>query len=124
MPWWAVLAAGAVVFVGCGIFLALQSLGTANDYATIASFFLALVTAIGSWLSLARSRQDKEVAAQPQRTQRTGSRSWLFAWKPTGIVNHGNNARFEQIHIGAPPPQEEEKQESGLQPHARASSAT
>jgi hypothetical protein len=119
VPWWAVLSAGAAVFVGCGIFFAFQGLGAANDYATIASFFLALVTAIGSWFSLARSRQkqEKEAAAQSERPRRTGSRSLLLAWKTNGIVNHGNNARFEQIHIGAPSPQEEKKQESGLRPH-------
>jgi hypothetical protein len=31
------MSAEATVFIGCGIFLAFQDLGTANDYATIAS---------------------------------------------------------------------------------------
>lgn len=115
VPWWAVLSDGAVVFIGCGIFFAFQSLGTANDYASIASFFVALLTAAGSLFSLVRSKQEKAARAQSERDRRTGSRSLLLAWKTTGIVNRGDNARFEDIHIGALPPQEEEEkqEESG-----------
>src|SRR5579862_3011958 len=62
LPPWAALFAGAAVFIGCGIFFAFQDLGTANDYATIASFFLALLTAAGSLVSFVRSKQTPETA--------------------------------------------------------------
>lgn len=60
IPLWVALSICAAVLIGCGIFFALQDLGTANDYATIASFFLALVTAAGSLLSFVRSKQESE----------------------------------------------------------------
>lgn len=44
---WLAMLAVAVVLAGCGIFFALQDLGTANEYASIASFFLALLIASG-----------------------------------------------------------------------------
>jgi hypothetical protein len=59
IPLWVALSVGAAVFIGCGIFFAVQNLGTANDYATIASFFLALLTAIGSALSFLRSKKEE-----------------------------------------------------------------
>ena len=53
---WLAMLAVAVVLAGCGIFFALQDLGTANGYASIASFFLALLIASGSVISLDRSK--------------------------------------------------------------------
>jgi hypothetical protein len=56
MRMWLAMLAVAVVLTGCGVFFALQDLGTASEYASIASFFLALLTASGSVISRAQSR--------------------------------------------------------------------
>jgi uncharacterized protein YceK len=56
MRMWLAMLAVAVVLTGCGVFFALQDLGTANGYASIASFFLALLTASGSVISRIRSK--------------------------------------------------------------------
>jgi hypothetical protein len=56
MRMWLAMLAVAVVLAGCGVLFAFQDLGTANEYASIASFFLALLVASGSVISLARSR--------------------------------------------------------------------
>jgi hypothetical protein len=67
MPLWVALSAGAAVFIGCGIFFAFQDLGTANAYATIASFFLALLTAAGSLFTFARSKREQATAQQGEQ---------------------------------------------------------
>jgi hypothetical protein len=61
---WHILLAGAGALVGCGIFLALQDLGTATDWASIGSFFLALITGIGAALSFARSKPEEASPAE------------------------------------------------------------
>jgi len=71
MRLWLAMLAGAAVLVGCGIFFAFQDLGKADQYASVASFFLALLTAVGSMVSLARSRSrartgDRGGEDQPQ----------------------------------------------------------
>jgi hypothetical protein len=66
---WLVMGAGAVVLVGCGVFFAVQDLGHADQYASVASFFLALLTAIASAVALARSKS-KEEHAEGQRPRR------------------------------------------------------
>lgn len=60
MRMWLAMLAIAVVLTGCGILFALQDLGTANEYASIASFFLALLTASGSVLSLTRAKAENQ----------------------------------------------------------------
>jgi hypothetical protein len=107
---WAALSAGAAVFIGCGVFFALQNLGTANDYATIASFFLALVTAVWSLVSLTRSKQEKESGDLHRETRQPRHISMLFAWK-NGMVNQGN---IEHIDIWAPPHQEKKTRKPGF----------
>jgi hypothetical protein len=113
VPVWVLLLVGAAVFVGCGIFLALQDLGTANADAGIASFFLALVTGIGSLLSLARSKQEqekkeqeKEVPAGGKGSQPPRSRSVMFA-RGNGVVSHGDNVTINAV-IGRSFPGNEE----------------
>jgi hypothetical protein len=66
---WLVMAAGAVVLVGCGVFFALQNLGHADHYASVASFFLALLTAIGSVVALARPKSKEQHAGGGQENQ-------------------------------------------------------
>lgn len=88
IPLWAALSICAAVLIGCGIFFALQDLGTANDYATIGSFFLALVAAAGSLLSFARSKQQAEAAArhEARQSQQPSSGS---------MINHGNIGNYQ-----------------------------
>jgi hypothetical protein len=65
------MLASALVLAGAGVFFAVQDLGTANEYASIASFFLALLTAAGSLLSLARAKTKQSAATskKPRNTQ-------------------------------------------------------
>jgi hypothetical protein len=98
MPLWATLSAGAAVFIGCGIFFAFQDLGTANDYATIASFFLALLTAGGSLLSFKRSKQEKETAPQENGKRRRASKSFLIA-RNVGFIQDGDHNTAKDINI-------------------------
>lgn len=105
---WAVLSAGAAVFIGCGIFFAFQDLGTANAYATIASFFLALVTAVGSLVSLAHSKQEKESGDHRRAARRSRGISVLIA-RRSGIVNQGD---IDTVNIWATPPPEKKTRKS------------
>jgi hypothetical protein len=66
---WLVMGAGAVVLVACGVFFAFQNLGHADQYASVASFFLALLTAIGSVVALARSKSREQHADSSQENQ-------------------------------------------------------
>lgn len=63
---------GALALVGCSVFLALQNLGNAALDATVASFFLALLTAAGSLLILSRSKSRQEVAHGAKESTSTG----------------------------------------------------
>jgi threonine/homoserine/homoserine lactone efflux protein len=78
MPLWAAMSVGAAVFIGGGIFFALQDLGTANDYATIASFFLALLTAGGSLLSFMHSKREQPPDPHGQESRKPASRSYVL----------------------------------------------
>jgi hypothetical protein len=69
---WLALLAGAVLLVGCGVFFAAQNLGRADQYASVASFFLALLTAIASVLSLARSRAKERTDDGGEQGSRPG----------------------------------------------------
>jgi hypothetical protein len=78
---WLVMGAGAVVLVGCGVFFAFQNLGHADQYASVASFFLALLTAIASAVALARSKSKEQRADgreenQPPRRGPTVNLAW------------------------------------------------
>ena len=72
MRTWLVMLLGAVVLVGCGVFLAFQNLGNAALYATVASFFLALLTGAGSLLVLSRSKPDGEAAHGATESKSSG----------------------------------------------------
>jgi hypothetical protein len=79
----------AAVLVGCGIFFAFQDLGKADQYASVGSFFLALLTAVGSVLTLARSKSDKAADNEGVENQ------------PNGRSGTRNFALFnEVVHIG------------------------
>ncbi len=69
MRMWLVMGAGAVVLVACGVFFAFQNLGHADQYASVASFFLALLTAIGSVVALARSKSKEQHADGSEENQ-------------------------------------------------------
>ena len=86
MRMWLAMLAGAMVLTGCGVFFALQDLGTANEYASIASFFLALLTASGSLISLTRSKS----------RDRTGSSS---KEDPGSIPSGPVNVAFDNILV-------------------------
>jgi len=90
MPLWAAMSVGAAVFIGCGIFFALQDLGAANDYATIASFFLALLTAGGSLLSFMYSKREQPADPRGQESRKPASRSyvWVRNAKAVQIGDH------------------------------------
>jgi hypothetical protein len=72
MRMWLALLAGAAVLVGCGLFFAFQDLGRADQYASIASFFLALLTTVGSLLALARSKPKEKSAEGSKEHQPAG----------------------------------------------------
>jgi len=114
VPLWAALSAGAAVFIGCGIFFAFQDLGTANDYATIASFFLALVTAVGSLVSLVRSKQEKESGDSHREARQPRGISLMFAWR-NGMVNQ--DSHIEHVDIWASPHQEKKTRKAGFWAH-------
>lgn len=76
---WLAMLAGAVVLVGCGVFFAFQNLGNAALYASVASFFLALLTASGSMLSLVRSKLREQTANGSKEDQPSG-RNPVFKW--------------------------------------------
>jgi hypothetical protein len=86
---WLAMLASAALLVGCGVFFALQDLGNAGQYAGIASFFLALLTAAGSVVSLARSKSREPAATGSEGNQRGGHGTTLIlAWK-NKAVQHG-----------------------------------
>jgi hypothetical protein len=86
---WLTLLAGAAVLTGCGIFFAIQNLGTANEYASVASFFLALLTATGSVLSFAHAKPKKDAPQPEPAAERHGNSSWKTTIK-------GNVGAFQQ----------------------------
>jgi hypothetical protein len=108
MPLWAALSAGAAVLIGCGIFFALQDIGTANEWASIGSFFLALVTAVGSLLSLVRSKQEKEPAAHKGSGRKPARASIMFAWR-NGQVVHGDHIDLGDVNIYMSPSSKKRK---------------
>ena len=82
MRMWLVMGAGAIVLVACGVFFAFQGLGHADQYASVASFFLALLTAIASAVALARSKSKERRAdgSEDNRPSRWGPTVNL-AWR-------------------------------------------
>ena len=93
-PLWAALSGGAAVFIGCGIFFAFQDLGTANEYATIASFFLALLTAAGSLLSFTRSKREQEAGSRGEGSQKPAHGS-LIVFGDVGGLQQGDHTRMD-----------------------------
>lgn len=85
MRTWHILLAGAAVLVGCGIFLALQDLGTATNWASVGSFFLALLTGIGSVLSLVSAKSKQESSGQ------ASGRSWILNLFNQVVMNGDHN---------------------------------
>jgi len=88
------ISSSAIVLVGCGIFVAFQNLGIADDYAIIASFFLALVTAAASLFTFASSKSENKTENtsnddhQPTPEQGTSSRQASNC----GVVQQGDGA--------------------------------
>jgi hypothetical protein len=68
---WLALMAGAALLVSCGVFFAVQGLGRADQYASVGSFFLALLTAAGAMFSLARSKSADKSADDAKVNQRS-----------------------------------------------------
>jgi membrane protein implicated in regulation of membrane protease activity len=95
---WLVMGAGAVVLVACGVFFAFQDLGHADQYASVASFFLALLTAIASAVALARSKR-KEQSADSTESQRSGRRGALNVAIGNTNVQQGDGNSAEVIVV-------------------------
>ena len=112
MRMWLAMLIGAAVFIGCGIFFAFQDLGTANEYASIASFFLALLTTVGSLLSLARARSGNRATERQEENQQRRRRWTLIAWR-NGIVQQGAH-NVSDLNFWATPSQEEKKRKFGF----------
>jgi hypothetical protein len=107
MRMWHVSLAGAAVLIGCGIFLALQDLGTATNWASVGSFFLALVTGIGSVLSFVSAKSKKKASAHRGNNRVRGRGK---------IINVGNQIVVigDRPHVeatfGEPPPSQSKGQ--------------
>jgi hypothetical protein len=101
---WLAMLVIATVLVGCGIFFAFQNLGTANEYASIASFFLALLTAAGSALSLTRSKSAKEASNKAGENQHQGHGTSFNIAMNNEIVQQGPNANARIIKTVVLPP--------------------
>lgn len=92
MRMWLAMLACAAVLTGCGIFFALQNLGKADQYASVASFFLALLSAAVSVLSLARSRPKDQNDSGTEESQHDRRGTTVnFAWD-NEIVQQGPGA--------------------------------
>jgi len=89
---WLAMLVAAAVLVGCGVFFAFQDLGKANAYASIASFFLALVTAAGSVLSRARSKSVKGADNKGEENQHQGHGARHIIAIDNDLVQTGDNA--------------------------------
>lgn len=100
MRMWLALLLGATILIGCGTFFALQNLGNATEYASVASFFLALITAVGSMLTFARSKTGKEHGDHPDNE--TGSEAHPApAISNCGVVMTGTRATAKvTINVG------------------------
>jgi hypothetical protein len=100
---WLTLLVCAAVLTGCGIFFAMQNLGAANEYASIASFFLALLTAAGSALSLARAKPGKHTS-EPA-AERRGNSSWQTTINGNvGALQQGDGSVMEITLDAVPSP--------------------
>lgn len=90
---WALLAIGAVVLVGTSIALAVTGSGTTSEYATIASFFVAVPVAVASVISIAEARSkakdDDQKEPEPE-TIRTGTTNVNIT--NAGVVQTAPNA--------------------------------
>jgi hypothetical protein len=82
-----VVLLSAVALAGCSVFLAFQNLANAALDATVASFFLALLTASGSLLALSRSKSRPE---GPHGAKESKSNGRDLARKRTISILHGN----------------------------------
>jgi hypothetical protein len=101
---WLALLAGAAVLLGCGVFFAVQDLGKAEEYASVASFFLALLTAIGSVLSLIRSRSKERTAGDGEQGKPPGRGTTVnYAWG-NDVVQTGEGSYGNVIKIVGQPP--------------------
>jgi hypothetical protein len=92
---WLTLLLGAAVLLGCGVFFAFQDLGNATEYASVASFFLALITGVASMLSFARTKASKEHGNYPYKE--TGPQTI----SDCGVVMTGTGAKAKvTINVG------------------------
>jgi hypothetical protein len=106
---WQVSLAGAAVLIGCGIFLALQDLGTATNWASVGSFFLALVTGIGSVLSFLSAKSKKEASAHRGNNQVRGRGTFINVGNQ--MVVNGDHSHVEAT-FGEPPSQSKRQRKS------------
>lgn len=97
---WLTLLLGAAVLIGCGVFFAFQDLGNATEYASVASFFLALITGVASMLSFARTKASKEHGNYPHKE--TGPQAHLTQTiSDCGVVMTGTGAKAKvTINVG------------------------
>jgi hypothetical protein len=87
MRLWIAMMGAAAILIGCGIFFVLQNLSQADQYASVLSFFLALATAIGSALSLARSRSTRATKSDRLTDDlRAHHTSNNYAWRNGAVV--------------------------------------
>jgi hypothetical protein len=105
---WLILLTCAAVLTGCGIFFAMQDLGTANEYASIASFFLALLTAAGSVLSMARAKPGKDISESAAK--RRGNSSWQTTINGNvGALQQGDGSVMEITLDATPTPKSDHR---------------
>ena len=101
MRTWAGLVAGTVALVGMGIFLIAQGSGGASEYASIASFFLAIPMAAASIVSLvdarSKSRAEGEGGRTERRSHRAGKTNSFI--RRSGVVQTGEHA-VANVNIG------------------------
>lgn len=110
---WLALLAGAVVLVGCGVFFAVQDLGRAEEYASVASFFLALLTAIGSVLSLTRSRSKERTDGGGEQGKLPGRGMTVnYAWR-NDVVQTGDRATASVTKILGQPSRKRSRRSRG-----------
>jgi hypothetical protein len=103
-PLWVALSICAVALIGCGVFFALQDLGTANDYATVASFFLALITAVGSVVSFVHSKHEAMPTHDEAAQRRQGSGGTIFTFGPVGMIGTGKSRIRARINMPSQEP--------------------
>ena len=93
---WLVSLTGAAILVGAGIFFAFEGTGKAGQYASIASFFLALPVAAGSIVSLNQTRSKMRAADKEDNREPASPNHAVTVRDSTGIqLGDGNYMHVE-----------------------------